>query len=157
MQSFELSIPSQALQVRMMQRLRGGAPSASVVWSRAAHNVLVHAESLALRTLDGWLLVSLDLETDQTGRTTLQFVFHPGRKNNRNTLASCAINAATPEAAQLADGWGRDLQRVLWDAVLDGIEACLATVQRQAGEQPLMLAGFFTLPDLLVVNVLAGA
>src|SRR5437016_10994840 len=111
----------------MAERLRGGSQSAQVVWQSPTQRVLVHTESLVVRSLDGWLVANLDLETDQTKRRTIQFVFYLGRKNESDGVqAACTINAPSPEAAALADAWGRDLQRVLWDAVLDGVEACLA-------------------------------
>src|SRR5262245_14447954 len=127
MTAFELSFPTALLGRRMMERLRGSAPSFQVVWQDHGRRLLVHADSLGARSVDGWLLVNLDVEADQTKRCTLQFVFYLGKKGESDNLhAACAINAPTPQAAYLADAWGRDLQRVLWDAVLDGVEACMA-------------------------------
>jgi len=49
----------------------GGAP-APVIWVDGGDEVLVHLESVQAKMLDGGvLLVSVDLETDQTGRTPL--------------------------------------------------------------------------------------
>jgi hypothetical protein len=155
--AFELSIATADLGRRMAERLRGGAASAKVVWQNQSRRVLVHTDSLAVRSLDGWLLANLDLETDQTKKRTIQFVFYVGTKDESDGVqAACTINAPSPEAAQLADAWGRDLQRVLWDAVLDGVEACVARVAAQFGRQPVTLAGFISTPQSLVVTVLAG-
>jgi len=156
--AFELSIATSDLGKRMAERLRGGAAAAKVVWQSDGRRVLVHTDSVAVRSLDGWLLANVDLETDQTKKRTLQFVFYLGKQSETvNVNAACTINAPTPEAAQLADAWGRDLQRVLWDAVLDGVEACVARVAAQVGSQPVTLGGFFSNPQSLVVSVLAGA
>jgi hypothetical protein len=156
--AFELSIATADLRARMATRLRGGAATPKVVWQNQTRRVLVHTDSIAVRSLDGWLLVNLDLETDQTKKRTLQFVFYMGKREEGDSVhAACTINAPTPEAAQLADGWGRDLQRVLWDAVLDSVEACVARVAAQVGTQAVTLGGFFSNAQSIVVSVLAGA
>jgi len=85
-------------------------------------------------------------------------VFYLGKRDELdNVHAACTINAATPEAAQLADAWGRDLQRVLWDAVLDAIETCVTRASSQANGQPVILSGFVCTPQSINVTVLAGA
>lgn len=141
----------------MAFRLRGAAPTVKVVWQNQSQRVLVHTDSLVVRSLDGWLLANLDLETDQTKRRTLQFVFYVGKKDESDGVqAACTINAASPEAAQLADAWGRDLQRVLWDGVLDAVEVCVARAAALAPTQSVTLGGFFSNAQSLVVSVLAG-
>src|SRR5205823_12441540 len=98
--AFELSIATVDLGRRMAERLRGGSQSGQVVWQRPAQRVLVHTESLVVRSLDGWLVANLDLETDQTKRRTIQFVFYLGRKNESDGVqAACTIDAPSPEAA----------------------------------------------------------
>jgi hypothetical protein len=158
MTAFELSIASAELGRRASVGLRGGAATADVVWQNQTRRVLLHTSSVAVRFVEGWLLVNLDLETDQTKRATLQFVFYLGKRaEGSGTAAACTVNAPTPEAAALADAWGRDIQRVLWDSVLDGIEACVARVAAQMGtSQPVTLGGFFTDEKSLIVSVLAG-
>lgn len=156
--AFELSIATADLRRRMVDRLQGGTLAPKVVWQSQGRRVLIHSDSLVARSLDGWLLVNLDVETDQTKRRTLQFVFYIGRKAEGDGVqAACTINAPTPEAAQLADAWGRDLQRVLWDAVLDAIETCVARAGTKAGTQPLTLHGFVSNAQSIIVTVLAGA
>jgi hypothetical protein len=157
MTAFELSIATADLGRRISVGLRGGAASADVVWQNQTRRVLVHTSSIASRFVEGWLLVNLDLESNQTKRCTLQFVYYLGKRNDANGAeASCTINAPTDGAAQLADAWGRDLQRVIWDSVLDGVEACVARVAAQVGSQPVTLGGFFTDANSLIVSVLAG-
>jgi len=157
MPAFELSIATTEFRGRMTERLRGGSQTPKVVWQDEGRRVVLHTDSLALRSLDGWLLINLDLETDQTKRKTIQIVFFTGRKSESDGVqAACTINAQGPEAAQLADAWGREVQRVLWDAVLDGVEACVARVASQVGNQPVTLGGFFSTPQSIVVSVLAG-
>lgn len=157
MDAFELSVASADIARRCLQRLGGGA-TGSILWQVEERQLLVHTGSLAARALDGWLLINLDVETDQTGRRTLQFVFYLGKRADRDSVsAACTINAPTKEAGQLADGWGRDLQRVLWDGVLDAVESCLTTVSVSVPSQPLTLQNFFAEGQSLIVTVVAGA
>jgi len=118
----------------MQARLLGTATGEAVVWQKDRHRLLIHTASLAVRSLDGWLLVNLEVEADQTKRQLLQFVFHVGRQGESDgTQAACTIHS-TSQAAPLLEPWGRDLQRVLWDAVLDAIES---------GVERVSLGGFF--------------
>jgi hypothetical protein len=158
MDAYELSVASSDVGRRCAVRLRNGASSSDVVWQIDGRSLLVHTASLAVRALDGWLLINLDVETDQTKKQTLQFVFYLGKRSDLGTLnAACTINAPSVEAGQLADGWGRDLQRVLWDGVLDAVESCVSSVAGTASSQPLTLQSFFAEGQTLVVTVLAGA
>jgi hypothetical protein len=157
MTAFEIFISTTELGKRCSERLRGGAASTDVVWQNGSRRLLIHTGSVAVRSVEGWLLVNLDVESDQTKRCTLQFVFYMGKRDEGNGVAAAAtINAATASATQLADGWGNDLQRVLWDGVLDGVEACVASVAAQSGSQALMLQGFFSDSKSMIVSVLAG-
>ncbi len=158
MTAFELSIGTPDITRRCMERLRNGAQTADVVWQSGTRRLLVHTGSVVARSLDGWLLVNVDVETDQTKKQTLQFVFYVGKRDDPASVqAACTLHAPTPEAAQIADGWGRDLQRVLWDVVVDGVEACVARVAMQAGTQSVTLQSFFSDPQSLIVTVLVGA
>jgi hypothetical protein len=158
MTAFELSIGTSDLTRRCMERLRNGAQTSDVVWQSGTRRLLVHTASLVVRSLDGWLVINLDVETDQTKKQTLQFVFYLGKRGDPASVqAACTINAPTAGGAQIADGWGRDLQRVLWDVVVDGVEACVARVSTQAGTQSVTLQSFFSDPQSLIVTVVVGA
>jgi hypothetical protein len=158
MTAFELSIATAEIGRRLMTTLRAGGATADVVWQNGTRRLMVHTSSVVARAVEGWLLVNLDCETDQTKRCTLQFVYYLGKRAEGNGIeAACTINAATVEASQIADGWGRDLQRVIWDTVLDGVEACVARMATQLGTtQPVTLGGFFTDGTSLIVSILAG-
>jgi hypothetical protein len=145
----------------MRDRLRG--PGATpvpprVVWQRNEQRVLLHLDSLALRALDGWLIAGLDLQTDPTGRQNLQIVYHLGKDGEDDGLAAAAtLNAPTMPAAQLAERWGDDLHRVLWDAVLDTIElAVFRAGQQHPGEQ-ITVQGIGCANNVVFVDVLTGA
>lgn len=160
MPAFRLSIPAADLTRRLKERLRGDPPNASqkIVWQRDADSVLVHADSLVARLLDGWLLCNLNLETNQTGVQTLQFVYFVGKDGEGAGLqASCTINAPTPGGAQIAAAWGADLQRVLWDAVLDAIELTVYHAETVSKGAALTVGGFHCKPEALFVDILAGS
>ena len=143
----------------MKQRLSGLGPNpaARIVWEHAGQRVLLHLDSLRARIVDGWLLCQLDLETDQTQRQALQFVFYLGVPGEGGGMqAASTINAASVAASQLADRWGAHVQRLLWDAVLDGIETSIRHVREQQPGQRVQLRDFTSATNSLHINVLAG-
>jgi hypothetical protein len=157
--SLGLSIATAELERRMRDRLADVSESspALIVWKRDGLQVAINLESLVVRTLDGWLLCELGLESDQTGAEMLQFVFFLGSKSERpGVQAASTVNAANLAAAQLADAWGDDLQRVMWDAVLDVIEAA---VEHAAAANPgaqLTLRAFHCDDNAIGVDLLRG-
>lgn len=159
MNAFQVSLSIAELTARMRTRLFGGTQpeGPKVVWSRGEKRVLLHLDSLRLRAVDGWLLINLELETQPTGRQRLQFVFFVGQDGEGDGLrAAGTVNAPSLQSAQLAEAWSDDLQRVLWDAVLDGIEASVARVEQQNAGKRLQLQGFSCASNALQVRVLAG-
>ena len=159
MESTQLAVGPQDLLNRIKQRVLGANNTEhGVIWHSGSNRVLILAESLQARVLRGWLLVSVGLQTDQTGRTLLEFVYFIGAPGEADGItAAVRINAATTEATQLAEVFGNDLQRVIWDAILDTIEVSLRTATRVFPNQPLTLRGFQAGPDGVLVDVLAGA
>jgi hypothetical protein len=139
--------------------LRGDPPNPStrVVWQREASSVMVNTDTLQVRLLDGWLLCELMLETDQTGRQLLQFVYFLGKEGEGDSVqAASTINAPTPGAAQIAAGWGQEVQRVIWDAVLDVLEVMVYHAESVTKGERLTVGGFHCNTDAIFVDVLAG-
>jgi hypothetical protein len=154
------SIAVGELNQRMAARLRGSSTlaSPSVVWQQATQRLLIHVDSLQSRGVDGWLITNLDVETAPTSRQRLQFIYFLGTEGGGDGLrAGATMNLTSTAAAQLADQWGADIQRVLWDAVLDGIEASLEHIREGNPRQPLKLAGFTCQSDELNVRVFVGS
>jgi hypothetical protein len=121
--SFNEATLASILSVRLAGTPASGAlpsapPGGKVIWVDAGDEVMVHLDSLQTRMLDGTLLVSVDLETDQTGRSPLIAAF--ALTNDPNDPAG--LVATTDEYprghGQLAARWGRTLQASLWAAVL---------------------------------------
>jgi hypothetical protein len=93
-------------------------PSApeSIVWVDGGDEVLVHLNSLSAQIADQCLLVSIDLESDQTGRTPLVVAFALG------STTDASLVVATDEYPRgngvLASRWGSAVQAAVWSALL---------------------------------------
>lgn len=159
MVALKLSVTAGELGLRIRERLRGNAVATAtkVTWQRPdGQRLLVDLASIKIKVLDGWLLCELAAQTDQTGRATLQFVFFMGRPKEADGLqGSATINAANLAATQIAAVWGADLQRVLWDVVLDVLEACVWQVSQQKAGQAITIQGFHCTPDMFHAEVIA--
>jgi hypothetical protein len=90
--------------------------AATVIWIDAGDEVLVHLDSVQVRMLNGTLLVSVDLETDQTGCSPLVVAFSLGAGDPAGLVAT------TDEVPRghpvLASRWGRPLQAAVWAGLL---------------------------------------
>lgn len=95
-----------------------GSPTpAKVIWVDHGNEVLVHLDSTAVRILDRTVLVSVDLETDQTGRTPLVCSFAVSGAGELGGLV-----ATTDELPRglglLASAWGQQLQSAVWSSLM---------------------------------------
>jgi hypothetical protein len=99
----------------------GAAPPASqqnaVIWVDRGDEVLVHLDSVRVKIADRLLLISVDLETDQTGLTPLITTFALG--DDKDPAGLIAATDDLPRGnGVLASRWGRILQEALWASVL---------------------------------------
>jgi len=159
MPALNVALSADQLASRMQDRLRGAgaAQAKTMLWQQQNNRALIYLDSLHTQLLDGWLLCDLDLQADETGRQTLQFVFYLGTTGHGDGLsASAKINASTAQAAQLAEVWGTTVQRLLWDAVLDALEAFVEQAAVKYPGQPLAIQGFQSTPKGLTAVLLAG-
>jgi hypothetical protein len=115
-----------ALAAQLQMRLRGAPADGSsvsladaqrVVWVDAGDEVLVHLDSIQVRLLNRIIVVSVDLETDQTGRAPLICSLALGGQRDKAGLIATTdeIPHGNP---QLAARWGRVLQSALWGSLL---------------------------------------
>ena len=92
------------------------APS-KAIWVEGGDEVLVHLDSIQTRILDGMLLVSVDLESDQTGRATMVVPLALGGANDPAGLV--AVTDQFPRGnGLLASRWGEALQAAVWATIL---------------------------------------
>ena len=157
MNQFSGQIDVAALALRMRERLAPGhGGKARVVWERGGSRLLLHHGSLKVRAVGGWLVCQLILETAEAGAQELEFVFFLGKPGEGDgAQAGATINATRREGAQLAEQWGAEVQRVLWDALLDAFEAVVAQVRTRTADA-LRVRGFYGSDDALQVQVLTG-
>jgi hypothetical protein len=115
--------------------------SDAVVWVKNGDEAVVHLDSITVSLTLGVMSVSVDLETDQTGRAAQEVIIglaHPA--------APASLEAVTTEAPSgnvlLASRWGRTLQDAVWSAVLalaDEQAGNGATVGIAAGDGALVV------------------
>jgi hypothetical protein len=93
-----------------------GATPRMVVWVDGGDEVLAHLDSVRTQIASQVILVSIDLETDQTGRATLVVPFAIGRDD---TAGLVAVTDEFPRGnGLLAARWGAAVQAAAWSALL---------------------------------------
>jgi hypothetical protein len=91
---------------------------APVIWSDGGDEVLVHLDSVRCVIRKDLLLVSVDLECDQTGRQTLVVPLALGSRRDQAGLV--AVTEELPRGHGLLAGrWGGIVQEAVWSALLD--------------------------------------
>jgi hypothetical protein len=96
-------------------------PTSAVVWVDAGDEVLVHRDSLKIRLTAGVMVVSVDVETTETGREHLAVPLALAISDKPVTGASglFAVTSREPYAhPQLVARWGRILQDAVWGGLL---------------------------------------
>lgn len=95
----------------------GTPPPTKVIWVDHGNEVLVHLDSTAVRILDRVVLVSVDLESDQTGRTPLVCSFAVSGAGELGGLV--ATTDELPRGlGSLASAWGQQLQSAVWSSLM---------------------------------------
>jgi hypothetical protein len=119
------------------------APGNQVVWVDSGDEVLVHLDSVQTRILDGMVLISVDLESDQSGRTPLIVSFALGTATDPAGLV--AVTDEYPRGdGSLAARWGEAVQAALWSTLL-GIAQDHATERGKAPVGISAASGVLTL------------
>jgi hypothetical protein len=147
-QQLDAQTISTQLGVRLAGRPADGSQSTAngspqqVVWIDAGDQVLVHLDSVTVRILSNALLVSVDLETDQTGRTPLIVSLA------LSTGDAAGLLAVTNELPQgnglLAARWGPNLQAAVWASLL-GLAQDLSATQNGVPRALSLSGGKLTL------------
>lgn len=94
----------------------GGART--MLWDDLGDQALVHLDSVVVRFVKRFAFVSVDFETEQTGRAALIVTFAFG-----STQDGAGLYATTDQLprghALLAARWGELLQQTVWAALID--------------------------------------
>jgi hypothetical protein len=127
--------------------------AAPVAWGERSDALVINVPSVKVRIKDGWLLCAFDVNRPGEAKASLQLVYFLGRDGQGDdTSAASTVSAGGPGVA-IADAWGTQLQRVVWDGVLDALEGVLGQVGREHPARPLDLIGFCGIDDGLAVDV----
>ena len=143
----ESTLPA-AIAVRLVGTTANGAVLAAplgnqVIWVDAGDEVLVHLDSIQTKVLDRMVLISVDLETDQTGRTPLIVNFALG--NATDPAGLVVVTDEYPRGSgSLATRWGEAVQAALWSTLL-GLAQDHATERGKAPAGISAAAGVLTL------------
>jgi Collagen triple helix repeat (20 copies) len=96
----------------------GAVAAKAVIWVDQGDEVLAHLDSVAVRYVGETVLVSIDLESDQTGRSSLIVAFALGA----DPTLGAGLVAATEEFPRgnplLAARWGTVVRNAAWNALL---------------------------------------
>ena len=121
-----------------------GFPPA-VVWTDAGDDILLHLNSLKVVMRSGLIVVSVDLECDQTGRESLVMPFSVAASGDQAGLL--AVTEDLPRGNGLLVGrWGKLLQDAVWSALL-------AIVQDYAGRLNKLAFGMAAEHGVLSLHV----
>jgi len=93
----------------------GSAPT-SVVWVDAGDEVLVHLDSVQTQIAGQSVIVSIDLETEETGRSPILVVFALGTDDAGGLIA--ATDEYPRGDGALVARWGAAVQAAAWSAML---------------------------------------
>ena len=115
-----------------------------VVWVDSGDEVLVHLDSIQARILDRLVLISIELESDQTGRTPLIVTFALGSATDPAGLV--AITDEYPRGdGRLAARWGEAVQAALWSTLL-------SLAQEHAAERGKAPSGISAMAGILTLH-----
>ena len=91
------------------------------MWEQYGDAVLVHVDALTVELAKGIMVVSVPLETDQTGRDVVTCSFAIGEAGPAGDVV--AVTTARPRGhAVLVARWGEALQNAIWSAVDDLVD-----------------------------------
>jgi|SRR5439155_3227730 len=89
----------------------------TIMWDDAGDQALVHLDSVVVKLVANSVIVSVDLETEQTGRAPLIVVLALGTQQDLAGLVA-TTDALARGNALLAARWGRVLQETIWAALM---------------------------------------
>lgn len=111
----ERLLDADKLATALRRELAGGADT--LLWQQLGDRVLVHLDTLAVQTSSHGLLVSIELQTDQSGRSPLTIEFALAGPDDPADLTGVTQHLPAGDPA-LAARWGQPLQEALFEALL---------------------------------------
>lgn len=93
----------------------------AIVWEEDGDAVLVHVDALTVELSKGIIVVSVPLETDQTGRDVVACSFAIGEAGPAGDMVAVTTDRPRGHAVLVAR-WGEALQNVIWSALDDLVD-----------------------------------
>ncbi|MCD6015389.1 MAG: hypothetical protein K0R41_17 [Geminicoccaceae bacterium] len=146
--------PPASLAAEVLQELVplavGATGKPRVVWQAAGSEVLVDLDATRVVMREGLVLVSLVLETEQTGRADVIVPFAVGSAERpAGMVVQTERKPRGPTV--LVDRWGEAIIAVAWQALLDIADATARTAGRDATGKALRAGALLAEDDLLQV------
>lgn len=139
------------LQNRMRSTLKRQAGGASdVVWHDADAEAIFHTQLTRVRVIDGVVLVGIQLETIETGPSSVAVPFAVGL---RNRLTGMLMTSERKPRGQplLVDRWGDSAIAVAYGALVEAANDIAGLQGRDQDNAPLIAGAVFAEPSQLFV------
>lgn len=119
--------------------LRSASEEERPIWSRAGSEILVAADAVTATTVDGGIVVTVPVETEQTKRVDIQVPLALGTEaGDAGLLASTSSRPLGP--AVIVERWGEALVAHVWRALLQVAVAVAARAGSDERGDPLVPA-----------------
>lgn len=131
-----VTLPERTFERLLRFALAGAEGRERVVWSHRGSEVLVHLDRTRVRVLDGYVLVAIVLETEQTGVQELTVPFAVGTEER--LAGMLAVTERHPRGHRaLGETWGEGVIATAWRAVLEVAGVIAALRGSDGNDQPL--------------------
>jgi hypothetical protein len=131
-----VTLPQRTLEHLMRLALVRGKGRERVVWRNLGAEVLVHLDRTRLRVLDGYVIVGVTLETEQTGIQELTVPFAVG--SQKRLAGLLAATERRPRGhPSLSETWGEGVIATAWRALLEVADVIAALRGSDADGRPL--------------------
>lgn len=140
--------------VELGRLLRSTSEVPELVWSRAGSEIAVVIGKLGATTAEGGLVVTVPVQTEQTGAVDIQVPLAVGTTDrDAGLLASTSSQPLGP--AVIVDRWGEAIVALVWQSVLQVAIALAARAGNDARGDPLVPASLRSGGDGFTVVPLA--
>lgn len=128
----------------------GAATRGRVVWRDGDSEVLVHLDRTRAVPLDGFVLVGVTLETDQTGVSEVTVPFAVGSEST--TAGMLGVTEAKPRGHPLlVERWGGAIVATAWKALIDVGQSVAAQAGTDKDGAPLVAGALVAKADGLQI------
>lgn len=138
----------------LSRMLRGAATDDQVIWSRAGSEILIVAKKVSVETTEGGVVVTVPIQTEETGAIEIQVPIALGTADrDAGLLASTSARPLGP--AIIVDRWGDAIVAFAWQALLTVAIAIAAKTGADSRGDPLVPASLRSSEAGLIVVAIA--